>query len=782
MDEPTTKTSARATAANDPSLEQASLATILEPLTPAQREAVEHVDGPLLMLAGPGSGKTRVITHRIAYLLHQGVSPRQILALTFTNKAADEMRLRLERLAPKQPVWLGTFHRFCARVLRRHAALVGLKENYSIYDAQDSRRAVKQAVKDLGLDLSHTSPERVASAISWAKNEVMSPEQYQARSGSAIGNIVERVYPEYQKQLVASNAVDFDDLLLYVARMFQENEELRQAFDDRFRYVLVDEYQDTNLAQYTIARAMSQRFPNLAVAGDPDQSIYGWRGANLDNILDFEHDYEDVRVVRLEQNWRSTPNILRVADQLISYNLRRKEKTLLTEREEGAPVRLVAYRTNQQEANEIVASIARQVAAGQRRLQDFAIFYRLNALSRTFENALRAHNMPYHIVKGLEFYQRKEIKDVLAYLQLINNPDNNEALRRIINTPPRKIGQKTIDHLSDHARRYGVSLLDAARECGLIESLSKQAKTAVGKFVAMYDGFRESATLPLSKIVRQVLDESSYHDWLFYSETEEDQDRLANIEELITDAGEFDQQHDDHGSLEEFLEERSLVSDTDNWNSDSDKVTLMTLHAAKGLEFPCAFIVAVEHGMLPHERAKEDPDQQEEERRLLFVGITRAEDELQLSWAKRRSFRGELRTTVPSSFLMELPRGEMEMREPSAGAAGAWARRSNAWNANQWEDDYSQDHPSHDEYDGIDVPVDSASATASPDSPSPELISPDLFQAGMAVEHPRFGLGTIVVVRGSGRNRTATIQFIDGDLQKTLRLSHAPLTPVTIHD
>src|SRR6188768_71877 len=433
----------------------APAADIFESLTEAQLAAVMHVDGPLLILAGPGSGKTRVVTHRVAHLLHQGISGKQILALTFTNKAADEMKARLARLVPLPTVWMGTFHRFCARLLRIHGSLVGLSENYSIYDMDDSRRMMAEAILDEGVDLSHTTPEAISHAISWAKNNLMGPEEYVPRRGHVVGGIVQRVYPAYQRRLLAANAVDFDDLLLHVAKLLKENPEVRRRLDERYRYILVDEYQDTNLAQYAIVRALSIDHPNLAVTGDPDQSIYGWRGANLSNILEFEKDFPSVKVVRLEQNYRSTKAILRVADELIRHNVRRKQKDLFTDNAEGQPVRLTAYPTQRDEADDIAARIALGIRKANRRPRDFAIFYRTNALSRQLEHALRDHVIPYQIVNGLEFYQRKEIKDVLAYLHLVNNPRSDVAFLRIINVPARKIGKASVGRLSDYARMKG---------------------------------------------------------------------------------------------------------------------------------------------------------------------------------------------------------------------------------------------------------------------------------------------------------------------------------------
>jgi len=764
----------------------ASVVELLEGLTTAQQEAVQHVDGPLLMLAGPGSGKTRVVTHRIAYLLHQGISPRNILALTFTNKAADEMRIRLERLAGHPSVWMGTFHGFCARLLRRYASLVGLAENYSILDAGDSRKAFKQALVDSKVELTYCSPESVATAISWAKSSLISPEDYQARPGNPTGAIVKEVYPHYQRALRASNAVDFDDLLMYTAQLLRDNAELRQELDERYRYIMVDEYQDTNMAQYAIIRALSQDVPNLAVTGDPDQSIYGWRGADLSNILEFERDFPNVQVVRLEQNYRSTPNILQVADALISHNVNRKRKTLFTDNAAGRPVRLIVFPDSRDEADSIAASILGEVSQGRRNFRDFAIFYRINALSRSLEFALRNLEIPYQIVHGLEFYQRKEVKDILAYLFLLHNPQHDVAFLRIINTPRRGIGKKSIQLLQQHAQRHGLCLLEAAREAGLIESLAKRSAVAIAKFVAVYDTLTVEPADQLENLITTVIDRTRYAAHLEKSAAEEDQERLANIEELVTAAQEFDQHHPEENRLQRFLEQASLVSDTDGWESDPDQVTLMTLHAAKGLEFPVVFIVALEQGMIPHERSQEDPDQLEEERRLLFVGITRAEAELQLSLAQRRMFRGTERLVVPSEFLMEMPREEMETVQPMEPLGDS-----------RWEDedDFIDAIPGDEQYfqDNSDLTaVERRQASTDPNATrlmtAADLLnqqaeqqqtrcSPGSFRKGMLVKHPEYGPGTILKLTGTGAKRTATVQFFTAG-EKKFRLLHAPLQPV----
>lgn len=750
---------------------------IFQSLTPAQLAAVRHVDGPLLMLAGPGSGKTRVVTHRIAHLLMQGIPPRSILALTFTNKAADEMKRRLERLAPGQPVWVGTFHRFCARLLRQYASYVGLSENYSIYDTDDSSKVLNLALDDLPQEVTYYTPDQISKAISWAKNNLITSEQYEPTPGNPLGKVVAEVYPLYQARLLASNAVDFDDLLLHFAHLLRENPELRATLDARYRYIMVDEYQDTNLAQYAIVRSLSIDHPNLAVTGDPDQSIYGWRGANLRNILEFEHDFPTVAIVRLEQNYRSTKSILRVADQLISHNVKRKEKALFTDNDQGVPVRLMVYPTQRDEAEHIAAQMADQIRHGRRKARDFAIFYRVNALSRGIENALREQGLPYQMINGVEFYHRKEIKDILAYLQLLNNPRNDLALRRVINNPPRGIGKATIERLSEHARRHHLSLLEAARESGLIESLGKRAAVAVARFMAMFDALGVIAAAPVEEILGHVLEGSGYREHLKASDTEEDNERLANIEELLTAAREFDERHPGDNQLEQFLEQASLVNDTDAFEDQTDKVTLMTLHAAKGLEFPAVFIIALEQGLIPHQRSMDDPDKLEEERRLLFVGITRAEQELQLSLAQYRSFRGGNWPTVPSAFLMELPREEMDYHEPTAAMPPA---QESVWS----DDDFLQDEP-------VARPLSASAARlatatemfADQDAePVRPRVPPGRFQQGMVVSHPEYGSGTIVALSGEGTKRVATVRFFGSASSKKFRLAQSPLEPVASPD
>ncbi len=777
---------------------------IFKNLTAAQREAVEHVDGPLLILAGPGSGKTRVVTHRIANMIHQGVQPWQIAALTFTNKAADEMRMRVDSLMPRQPVWMGTFHRFCAQLLRRYAPMVGLSENYSIYDTSDSKQAMKRAVMAAGVSTSHASPEQIASAISYAKNRLTTPEMMQGHALRPLDTIAAKVYPVYQQQLLTANAVDFDDLLLHIASILRENPEIRGELDRKYKYILVDEYQDTNLAQYAIVRALSIDQPNLAVTGDPDQSIYGWRGADLNNILDFEKDYPSVKTVRLEKNYRSTPNILRAADQLIRHNRRRKNKDLFTDNPEGDAVILRMFDDGYQEADGIADEIASAITTEGLKPSDFAIFCRMNALTRSLEHALRSRSLPYQIVNGVEFYQRREIKDLLAYLHLVNNPNHDVALMRVINVPTRGIGLRTVERIRDFADYHGIPMLEAARRAKEIEGLAKRAVTMVAKFVKIHDRLAKKATSSLEDIIRYLVEETQYEDYLEKTAVEQqDANPMANVDELITAAVEFDRQHPDDGSLEAFLEQVALVADTDAIDGSTDRVTIMTLHAAKGLEYPRVFIIAVEDDLLPHKRSKETEAEFEEERRLLFVGITRAKEWLQLSCCKRRAVRGDVRPVIPSPFLNELPLDEMRRIE-SAGKR-------------DWfdEDSYDQSYP-----DSWDLPDEDASADQVFESPviaTPAGFSIDevsqlpqeelaamaakpkknitvsglktgadmlaggatpltSYREGIQVRHAEHGEGTIIEVTGRGPKRTAKVIFDNGEY--SFRLAYAKLEVV----
>ena len=756
---------------------------LLASLNPSQKAAASHVDGPLLILAGPGSGKTRVIIHRVAHMIAQGVPSHQIVALTFTNKAADEMRARLDDVLNEHHAWTGTFHRFCSRLLRVYSPLVGLHENFTIYDHGDSKRVLKQAVNESKVPLSHYSVDQIHNKISFAKSNAYLPDHWSEVATSHLDKIVAKIYPAYQKLLREANAMDFDDMLMYVVQILRENPDLREELDAKHRYLIVDEYQDTNTAQYLILKGLSQTHRNLAVTGDPDQSIYGWRGASLGNILDFEKDYPEVDVVRLEQNYRSTKAILHVADQLIVNNQKRRHKDLITDNDQGSPVSLVAYPSQSQEANSIAETIAWQIENKQRQPRDFAIFYRVNAFSRSFEHAMQSYQIPYQVVHGQEFYQRKEIKDLLSYLHLLNNPNDNLALQRIINVPSRKIGNVTLNRIRNYAVDQGISMLESARRSGLNPEMSKQAATKVAKFVALYDALAVHATETVEEILGHVLTLTGYREHLLKQDSEEADNRVANVDELLTAAQEFDSQHPHDGGLQTYLESAVLVNETDAWETDDNAVTLMTLHAAKGLEFPVVFLVGVEEGTIPHERSMQDPAQLEEERRLLFVGITRAQQELQLSRALYRFRRGASWPTVASQFLMELPRDKMTIVEPQ-GSFGSGFDEFNQ-DSDDEEDWFSTD--SNDQlrekaatYEASKMPQIQTAANLfsdHQDEPPPvKRFPPDQFQQGMLITHPEYGAGKIVALSGQGKKRTATVEFFNGE-EKKFRLAQSPLQP-----
>ena len=780
--------------------------TLLNGLTKPQRKAVTTTEGPLLVLAGPGSGKTRVMTTRLAFLLERGVPPHNLLGLTFTNKAADEMRRRLGELADHPPAWIGTFHRFCSRLLRQYAHHVGLNENFSIYDASDSLACVKSVIEDHQINIRQYTIPQVARTISDAKNRLVTPEKLAADCRTPMQQITAEIYPLYQDRLLTTNSVDFDDLLMHVALMLHGNPFIRQELDELYQYTMVDEYQDTNKAQYHIVRALSHDHPHLAVCGDPDQSIYGWRGADIRNILDFEQDYPNVKVVRLEQNYRSTPNILRIADTLITNNKQRKAKTLFTDNPPGDQVQLVNYTQGLDESDDIAQQIAAWIHNKRYRPRDVAILYRTNALSRSLEHALRTASIPYQIVNGVEFYQRREIKDILAYLHLINNPQNDNALLRAIQNPPRGIGKKTLHRLRSFAIDNRLSLLDAARRVTEIESISKRFRQLVMGFVREYSQIVAAVTAPVEEIVGLVLSVTGYTQHLQASEAAEDQERLANVQELLTAAGQYDAYHEgdpDEGGLDGFLEQASLVNETDNMEAESDKVTMMTLHAAKGLEFAAVFVVALESGILPHSRSREDPSQLEEERRLLFVGITRAEQYLQLSFAQYRHYRGTLGSTIPSSFLMELPREEMNLRH--FGTAPGPVFSDSQVDPRETDDEYTQieSFPLADAapIGAYGPPLDEKvygppAATESPSARLREIglttaaqmadgttetpatgASPETFRLNMVVSHPDHGLGKVIALSGRGDKRKATVQFFQETTHRKFVLRFSALRP-----
>jgi DNA helicase-2/ATP-dependent DNA helicase PcrA len=638
---------------------------ILESLTKPQRDAVTHGDGPLLVLAGPGSGKTRVITCRAAYLAATVTDPQHILAITFTNKAADEMRGRIAALGAGRGMTVCTFHSLCARLLRRYAERAGVSPNFSIFDQADRVAAVKEAIKRLELAEENFPANRLESRISRFKNAMIGPEAAAERADGFEARAIARIYAAYEKVLAEQDALDFDDLLLRVAALLGDDAELRDRLEAQYRYVLVDEYQDTNHAQYLIARGLALRRRNLCVTGDPDQSIYGWRGANLGNILDFEEDFPDAKIVRLEQNYRSTKRILAVADGLISRNKKRKAKSLWTENAEGTSVRVVECDDAAEEAEHIAGQIGELVAAG-RAYNDIAIFYRINALSRMLEEALRQANVPYRIVRGVAFYNRKEIKDVLAYLRVLVNPNDETALLRIINTPTRGIGKTTVDRLVAQTRATGAPLSHWVRHPQDVPGLGAAAIASVGKFAKLLDMLAPVVHAGAREAIENVLTLSGYRAALQNEVGRADTSAMENVDELVTAAAEYDEAHPD-GSMLEWLHQVSLVSDQDAYDPEAGAVTLMTLHAAKGLEFPVVFIAGCEDGTLPHQMYQDKANELEEERRLFFVGLTRAEEVLTLTHARYRDLRGLTQRMDASRFLRELPPEHVE--EVSLGQA-----------------------------------------------------------------------------------------------------------------
>lgn len=750
-------------------------------LTSPQRQAVQHIDGPLLVLAGAGSGKTRVITRRVANLLAHGIAGSSILALTFTNKAAGEMRERIQKLAPDSGVWCGTFHALCARLLRSYAPLVDLDRNFTIYDQSDRLKAVKNAMARLELDATTITPEKVDSAISRAKNDLASPEMVASRGGDHFSTVVGKIYQAYQVELKESSAVDFDDLLVHIVSILKNNPRVRADLDQRYKYVLVDEYQDTNMAQYAIVRALSVDQPNICVTGDPDQSIYGWRGANLNNILEFEHDFPGCKVVKLEENYRSTKAILRSADALIKHNRKRKPKSLKTGNSEGEPVRITLYNNEVEEAQGVASKIVELVRDGTYAHNEVAVFCRMTALTRQFESAFRTAKIPYQIVGGMSFYERLEIKDVMAYLALLANPKDNVAFARVVNVPPRGIGKMSMDKLTEAAQAKGLPLMAAAYEAAAISGLKDKAIRAFRDFTLLMNELVALKDHPAEVVIKRLLDLSGYHAYLREEAKKGGDDRLANVDELISAAHGFDLEHPG-ATVIEFLEDVSLASAVDRWDGGSGSVTLMTLHAAKGLEFPVVFIVGIEQGILPHSRAKESPSELEEERRLLFVGITRAERELHLSYCKIRDFRGQRQMAIPSSFLGELPQDDIDFRDLSdsqssgRGAFSSWESASPSPTTS-----YNRPTPRPAPPPGQrPFTLTTASQLARADGVSPPQTPVDInvFRPGMSVLHPQYGIGRIVSIDGAGPDRKGRIAFTLAG-ERTFILAKSPLRPVS---
>ncbi|HWE03927.1 MAG TPA: UvrD-helicase domain-containing protein [Tepidisphaeraceae bacterium] len=787
---------------------------LLEDLTAPQREAATHIDGPLLIIAGAGSGKTRVITRRVAYLLAQGIPAWRILAITFTNKAAGEMKSRVAgvidrplrdfgRLDQPWPL-ICTFHSLCLRILRHYAVRIGLPNNFSIYDTSDQNKLIKEAIKMLDVSSANFSPSTVHGTISNAKNKLIDADAFARSAGDFYQKTVARIFTKYQKLLNQNNALDFDDLLLKTAHALRAHPDMLAELQERFQYLLIDEYQDTNHAQYVLAHALALRHKNLCVVGDPDQSIYAWRGADIQIILDFEKDYPDAKVIRLEQNYRSTKRILRIASTLIARNTQRKDKTLWTENADGEPAAVFFCQDEHDEAAAVMNQLKSLHDKHKYDWSQMAIFYRMNALSRVMEDALRNANVPYQIARGVEFYNRKEIKDALAYLRIVANPADEVSLTRIANVPTRGLSDATLKTLSLFAATRGVSLWEAMAGAGSVPGISARAANAAGQFTKMVEGWRRMAYgagsepvaapaenaaidefLPMpAEFESPELEDSAYVDDVefdppppadpnvlrghvrdiaervirqsgledFLRKTGGDElDELHNVEELISSTAEFDKANP-QGSLHDYLAQVSLVSDADHMKGAGGAVTLMTLHAAKGLEFPVVAMIALEDGILPHSRSRGNQNEMEEERRLCFVGITRAQERIIFSKAARRTIRGVPERTIPSPFLHEMPADDLKINDRTgAGSSGRSTRSANA------------------------SPGAGRDPHVTPFSPRQAYGQFSHLRSGQRVRHPQFGIGRICEVEEMSEQRTrAVVQFTTAG-QKTLILEFARL-------
>ncbi|MBB6675667.1 DNA helicase PcrA, partial [Cohnella nanjingensis] len=658
----------------------------IQKLNPKQREAAVATDGPLLIMAGAGSGKTRVLTHRIAYLIAKRIAPPwSILAITFTNKAAREMQERVSKLVGHggQDVWVSTFHSMCVRILRRDIERIGYGSNFSILDSADQLSVIRGVMKDQNVDTKKFDPKAVQAMISGAKNELLSPEKYENRAGDYFQTIAAKVYTQYQKRLKANNSLDFDDLIMLTIQLFKDVPEVLDFYQNKFKYIHVDEYQDTNKAQYMLCKMLASKHHNICVVGDSDQSIYRWRGADITNILNFEADYPEARTILLEQNYRSTSNILEAANQVIKNNLGRKAKNLWTDRAGGEKISVYQGDSEHEEGYFVANEIRKNRQSG-RRYDDHAILYRTNAMSRVVEEILIKSEIPYQIVGGTKFYDRKEIKDILAYLRLISNPDDDISLNRIVNVPKRALGDTTMGKVQDEAGRRGISIFRLISEGdGLLGDglyhldIQSRAKAALSEFRQLITNLTAMVEyLSVTELTEKMLEMSAYREELIRENTLESKARLENIEEFLSVTQEFESRNEDK-SLVSFLTDLALIADIDSMNNDpeedsGDSVVLMTMHSAKGLEFPVVFIVGMEEGIFPGSRAFMDNDEMEEERRLAYVGITRAEKKLYLTCARMRLLYGRTNSNAPSRFLGEIPDELKEAVEPRGGRLGSY--------------------------------------------------------------------------------------------------------------
>ena len=771
---------------------------IFSGLNPKQQEAVASLEGPLLIMAGAGSGKTKVLTCRIANLLAHGVQPFSILAITFTNKAAAEMRERVDRLIgpAAKSVWLSTFHSFCARFLRYEIEATEMyKKNFVIYDAADSKAVIKACLKELNLDEKQYAPNSVQAAISNAKNMLMGPRAFARDAGSFFQKKTAEVYELYAKKLRANNALDFDDLLMVSVAILEEHEDIRTRYQQRFRYILVDEYQDTNGVQYELTKILAAKYRNLCVVGDADQSIYGWRGADIRNIMDFEKDYPEARTVKLEQNYRSTKNILAAANAVIAHNENRKPKKLWTENPVGEKITSYLANDERDEANFIATTILKQRTIFNAAYGDIAILYRTNAQSRVLEEGFMREGIPYTMVGGLKFYDRKEIKDAIAYLRVIFNPMDSVSLMRIINVPKRGLGETTIARLNAYAVENDMTLFDVISSpeiLGGISGITARVKKPLEVFSTMiFDLLGVMDQLPLADFIERMLKDSGYLAELEREPKPENESRVENLKEFIGVAKDFEKSGE-IPNVENFLSHISLISDIDSADIELDRVTLMTLHSAKGLEFPIVFMAGMEEGLFPHARTLMEPDEMEEERRTCYVGITRAQRKLYMTYARSRMIYGRTTTYLPSRFLAEIPDEYIErlvVRANSYGFAnssvvdqrgygGGASFRPSARQMGSGASGAGQGHPQS-ALQALNA-MRERTAAGMPIVQADGVIRPDMdvvWKPGDKARHGKWGVGTVVSVKGSGEEVELKIAF-PGQGVKGLMQKYAPIAKV----
>ena len=735
----------------------------LDGLNPMQREAAEHVDGPLLVVAGAGSGKTRVLTHRIAHLIsNHGVSPMNVLAITFTNKAAGEMKHRVESLIGPvaKSMWVSTFHSACVRILRVHGERIGYPKTFSIYDQADAQRLTGYVIRDMGLDVKRFTPRAVHAVISNWKNELVSPTQAAERAAHIFDRKHSEIYREYQERLLKAGAMDFDDLLVNVVRLFRMHPDVLASYQDRFKYILVDEYQDTNIAQNEIVLSLAARHHNVCVVGDTDQSIYAFRGADFRNIGQFEDAFDEVSVVVLEQNYRSTQNILDAANAVIAQNFGRKPKELWTETGPGDPI-VRFHADDEGDEAAFVARTMQTLRTGGRKWGDMAVFYRTNPQSRVVEEIFMRFGVPYKVVGGTRFYDRREIKDAVAYLRVVTNPLDEVSVKRVLNMPKRGIGDTSISRLDVFAREENISFFEALRRAGEA-GVSGAARRGIESFIAVIDEVAGQEEQTPGALFEAVLEKSGYLAEFDNENSVEDAGRLENLGELVSSAKEFAQ-------VDEFLEQVSLVADADDL-SDDDKVIMMTMHAAKGLEYPVVFIVGVEEGLFPHSRALVDANELEEERRLAYVGITRAQERLFLTHAWSRQQFGTTQYNPPSRFLEEIPEELIEHQGNVQNRPKARTTRDDDWGGRK----VSSFDPD-DEFRERQVDAAMAAGRSAAQRPPQPTNSQEIgLRVGDTVEHSVFGEGIIIDITGSGDKTEAVINFREKG-RKHLLLAWAPL-------